>query len=113
MTTAVLDTIAAVFLLIGLIFLLVAAFGIVRLPDVYLRLHAATKGPTLGLSGMLIAVALHLPSGAVLAKVLVTIAFSFVAMPIGSHLLAKAALRAGPRYWRGTLSDEHADDGIR
>ena len=113
MSSVVLDTIAAGFLLVGLLFLLVAAFGIVRLPDVYLRLHAATKGPTLGIIGMLLAVALHLPSGAVLAKVLATIAFSFVAMPIGSHLLAKAALRSGPRYWQGTLSDEHAEDGVR
>ena len=113
MTTAILDTIAAVFLLVGLAFLLLAAFGIIRLPDVYLRLHAATKGTTLGLTGMLLAVGFHLPQGAVFAKIAVTLAFAFVAMPVGSHLLAKAAMRAGPRYWNKTLSDEHAEDGVR
>ena len=113
MSTAVLDFFAAIFLLIGLAFLLVGALGIVRLPDVYLRLHAATKGTTLGLVGLLLAVALHIPTGDVFAKIAATLVFAFVAMPVGSHLLAKAAMRAGPRYWNQTLSDDHGDDGVR
>ena len=110
--SALFDTLAALSLLAGLFFMLVGAIGVVRLPDAYLRLHAATKSTTLGLVGLLLAVALHIGTGDVLAKVVATLAFAFVAMPIGSHLLAKAAMRSGPRYWDQTLADEHGDDGV-
>jgi multicomponent Na+:H+ antiporter subunit G len=106
------DFIAAVFVLIGLFFFLLGAIGIVRMPDTYHRLHAATKSSTLGLIGLLIGVMFHIGTGSVDVKVLVVIAFLFVANPVGSHMLAKAALRVGDQQWEGTLSDEHREDGL-
>ena len=116
-----LDTVAAIFVIIGLFFFIVAALGIVRMPDTYHRLHAASKSATLGLMGLLIGVTLHLGSAEVGAKALAVLAFAFVAGPIGSHLLAKAALRAdrdtrGSRekcgLWDQTLSDDHLEDAV-
>ena len=117
-----LDILAAASVMTGLFFFLLGALGIVRMPDTYHRLHAATKSSTLGLVGLLAGVTLHLGTAEVGAKALAVLVFAFVAAPIGSHLLAKAALRAdresrGGReacgLWDQTLSDEHAEDGIR
>ncbi|MEM9418277.1 MAG: monovalent cation/H(+) antiporter subunit G [Planctomycetota bacterium] len=106
------DIIAGCFVLVGLFFFLVGAVGIIRMPDTYHRLHAATKSSTLGLIGLLVGVVFHIGTGAVDAKVITVIIFAFVAGPVGSHMLAKAALRVGDRQWEGTLSDDHAEDGL-
>lgn len=107
--TLFLDLVSAVFLLIGLFFMFVSALGIVRLPDTFLRLHAASKGPTLGLMGLLLAAVVHLGTAQVALKALIVIVFVFIANPIGSHLLAKAALRGGHPKWEGTVGDESGD----
>ena len=107
-----LDLLAALFVLIGLFFFAVGAVGIIRMPDTYHRLHAASKSSTLGLLGLLIGVTLHLDTADVFAKAAAVVIFAFVAAPIGSHILAKAALRAGNYQWDKTLSDEHAEDGL-
>lgn len=100
------DLLAALCLLIGLSFFLVGAIGVVRLPDVYHRLHAATKSSTLGIMGLLLAAAFHLGTTGVGVKALAVVGFLFVANPVGSHLLAKASLRARAPMWEGTLGDE-------
>jgi len=100
------DLLAALFLLIGLFFFVVGAVGIVRLPDVYHRLHAASKSSTLGLMGLLLAAACHLGTTEVGVKALAVMVFLFVANPIGSHLLAKAALKAETPVWEGTLEGD-------
>lgn len=106
------DTMAALFVFIGLFFFALGTIGVVRMPDTYHRLHAASKCSTLGLVGLLAGVVFHLGTGAVDAKVVTVVVFAFVAGPIGSHMLAKAALRVGDVQWDGTLSDEHAEDGL-
>lgn len=108
--SVVTDTFAAIFVLLGLFFFVVGAVGIVRMPDTYHRLHAASKSSTLGLMGLILGVVLHLGTGVVEARAIAVIVFAFVAAPVGSHMLAKAALKAGNRQWQGTLSDEHAED---
>ncbi|MEM8738763.1 MAG: monovalent cation/H(+) antiporter subunit G [Planctomycetota bacterium] len=110
--TAIGDWMAAIFVLIGLFFFGLGAVGVVRMPDTYHRLHAATKCATLGLIGLLVGIVFHIGTGAVDAKVAVVVVFAFVAGPVGSHMLAKAALRVGDEQWEGTLSDEHAEDGL-
>ena len=107
---AILDIAAALALLVGLFFMFVGALGVLRLPDAYNRIHAASKCVTLGLTGMLIAACLHVGDGSLISKALATIGFTFVATPIGSHLLAKAAHHARLPRWARTLSDELAED---
>lgn len=102
MIDTVLHLLAAAALALGLIVMLVGALGIVRLPDAYNRLHAASKCSTLGLMAMLAAVALALPDLAVWAKCLVTTLFLLVANPVGAHLLAKAALKVRSPMWQET-----------
>ncbi|MEM6392084.1 MAG: monovalent cation/H(+) antiporter subunit G [Planctomycetota bacterium] len=106
----VLDILALISLAFGLFFMMVGALGLVRLPDVYHRIHAASKATTLGLLGLLLAAVLHVGTFGVATKALLTIVFAFVATPIGSHILAKAAHRDGAEQWSGTLADDLADD---
>ncbi len=107
---AVMTLLAACVLAFGLFFMVVGAMGVLRMPDAYQRLHAASKCTTLGLTGMLLATVLHLPDIETVSKAIITIVFTIVAAPIGSHLLAKAAHHGELKQWRGTLSDELAAD---
>ncbi len=104
------DLSAAVFLIGGVYFMVVGAVGVVRFPDGYHRLHSISVCATLGLVGMLLAACYHLSSAIIVSKALITIVFLFVAAPVGTHLLAKAAHEADPPVWPKTLSDELAED---
>lgn len=105
------DLVASLFLLLGLFFMATGALGLIRLPDVYHRMHAATKCTTLGVVGLMLAAVVHISTAEVATKASIVIIFTFVAAPVGSHMLAKAALRTKARQWQGTLSDEHSEDG--
>lgn len=109
----VLDTLAMFFLIGGLFFMLVGAIGIIRLPDVFHRLHAASKCSTLGMMGLLLAACLHVGTPDVIAKSIAVILFVFVSTPVGSHMLAKAAHRDKAEQWKHTLSDELAEDNAQ
>ncbi|MEQ9461458.1 MAG: monovalent cation/H(+) antiporter subunit G [Phycisphaeraceae bacterium] len=104
------DALTLLTLLIGMAFMLIGAIGIVRLPDTYHRLHAASKCATLGLAGLLLASVFHIGTLAVVTKAIVTLVFACVAVPVGSHILAKAALLDRAPLWEGTLSDEWSED---
>ncbi len=104
------DLLAIIALTIGLFFMFVGVLGVLRLPDAYSRMHAASKCTTLGLTGMLIAAGLHLWTLDVVAKSATVIIFTYIATPIGAHLLAKAAHHGKLLLWDRTLSDELAED---
>jgi len=85
------DALAATLLLGGVFFSVVAAVGIVRLPDVYLRMHASSKSTTIGLAGILLAVLLYFGTYEVATKVLLVIFFTFLTAPVGAHMIARSA----------------------
>jgi len=104
------DLLACLCILAGLFFMLVGAIGIVRFPDGFNRLHASSKCSTLGLLGLLLGALLFAGTLGIAAKAMLTLLFAFVATPVGSHILAKAAHIDGLRQWPKTLSDELAED---
>lgn len=97
-------------LIVGLSFMFIGALGIVRLPDSYHRLHAASKCATLGLAGMLFAAVFHIGTLTIITKAVVTLVFACVAVPVGSHILAKAALLDRAPMWSGTRANEWLED---
>lgn len=99
------DLIVGVLILIGAFFSLVAGIGLFRLPDVYLRMHAATKAGTLGAGLMLLAVGFHSQELEVFAWVLMGIIFLMITAPIGAHLLGRAGYLAGVPMWSRTKGD--------
>ena len=96
------DIIVSLFLLVGSFFALVGSIGLARLPDFFMRLHAATKATTLGVGGMLLAsIADAFARGEPRLEELLITLFLFVTAPVSAHLLAKAALhlRLRSRAW--------------
>lgn len=85
----------AVLLLAGAFLILVAALGLFRLPDLYTRMHAASKAGTAGSGLLLLAVALQTEDVASWIKCLMAITFFVLTAPVAAHLLAKAAARGG------------------
>jgi multicomponent Na+:H+ antiporter subunit G len=103
------------FLLGGLFFSVVAAVGVLRLPDLYCRAHALGKAMTLGMVFFLLAVGLAVPDASWF-KILVAIAFQFVTIPVASHLLCLAAYRRRMPRWTAkgwTVSDGRPTPTVR
>lgn len=88
------EILAAIMLLVGAGFVLVGSIGLVRLPDIFARLHGPSKATTLGLGGILIASMLHQgANGELSLRELAITLFLFITAPVVGHLVAKAALR--------------------
>ncbi|MDC8773578.1 Na+/H+ antiporter subunit G [Roseateles albus] len=83
----------SLFLIIGGLFALIGAIGMLRFPDFFMRLHAPTKATTLGVGGVLLAsLVYHWTQGQFgLQELLITL-FLFITAPVSANLLAKAAL---------------------
>ena len=93
-------------LIIGSAFSLVAAIGINRLPDVYSRMHAASKAGTMGSCLMLIALAIHATDTGTMSRALAGVVFFLLTAPVSSHLLAKAAYAVGYRLHASAVMDD-------
>lgn len=90
----------------GGLFAFVAALGLVRMPDVFIRMHAATKAGTLGVGLIMAAVAIHFGELGVLVRALAGIAFLIITAPVAAHLIGRVAYRQGVPMWAGTVIDE-------
>jgi multicomponent Na+:H+ antiporter subunit G len=89
--------VAGAMILIGSVFGLLAAIGILRLPDLYTRMHAASKAGTMGSGLMLLAIALVALESAVTLRAIAAVLFLLLTAPVSAHLLARAAYSAGYR----------------
>jgi multicomponent Na+:H+ antiporter subunit G len=100
------DVVSAVLIVVGGAFMLLAGVGVVRMPDLFMRMQAATKAATLGAGCMLLAVAVHFGDLSVTTRALLVIAFIFLTAPVAAHMVARAAYSAGTPLWEGTIADE-------
>lgn len=97
---------SAVLLVVGALFMLLGSLGLLRLPDLYMRLQAATKASTLGVTCLLLGAALHFQDLAVTTRAVLIVAFFFLTAPVGAHVIARAGYAAGVPLWEGTITDE-------
>ena len=86
-------------IIVGLFFLLVAALGMVRLPDVYTRSHAVALTDSLGAFFLMSGLALYQGFSTNLIRILVVLAILYLLNPVISHATVRAALRAGVKTW--------------
>ncbi|MFC5065386.1 monovalent cation/H(+) antiporter subunit G [Actinomycetospora atypica] len=93
--TGVLDLIGAVLLLLGALLALAAAIGLLRLPDVLSRMHAATKPQTTGLVLVVIGSALLLRTSVDVWMLVLVAAFQLITAPVTAHLVGRLAYRSG------------------
>lgn len=108
----IIANILIVFLIsIGVVFTLVAVIGILRLPDVYTRSHAATKSVTFGVLCILSGVFVYfwLIEGNFNIKLLLAIFFLFITAPIGGHIMGRAAYMSGVKPSELTVNDDLED----
>lgn len=99
---------ASVLILAGSALALLAGIGLVRLPDVFARMHAATKPATLGLMLICVGAALTDSSLADVAKLALVVALQFLTAPVGAHMVGRASYHAGGLLHRATVLDELA-----
>ncbi len=91
---------------VGAFFILIAGLGLVRMPDLFLRMSASTKAATLGVGCTLLGVALYFDNFAILIRAGAIIIFLLLTAPVAAHLIGRAAYQDGVPLWEGTEFDE-------
>ena len=94
-----LDILSWALIVIGSVFSVVGAFGLLRLPDFYTRLHAAGITDTLGAWALMGGILLQTESWLVAVKLVLIVVFLFFTSPTATHALARAALASRLNPW--------------
>ena len=84
--------ISGILLISGALFVLIAAIGVVRMPDIYCRMHAATKAGAFGASLILLALCVAMPSPRVWIQSILIIAFFYLTAPVAAHLIGRIGI---------------------
>ena len=100
------DVISVILLIIGATFILISALGVVRMPDLYLRMSASTKSSTLGVGTILLATAVYFGELGIASRAIATIIFLLITAPVAAHMMGRAAYFNGVPLWEGSLYDE-------
>ncbi|WP_428416836.1 monovalent cation/H(+) antiporter subunit G [Phocicoccus schoeneichii] len=114
MIEILMSSIIAILVLSGVFFSIIAAIGVVRLPDMYSRLHAASISSTLGVSSVLLGVFLYFWyfNNNFEMTLLLAIVFIFVIAPTGAHMLARSAFHSDVEPYKLTILNELRRDEI-
>ena len=105
------EIMVSLFLLMGGILSLIAVAGVLRMPDIFTRMHAATKVGTVGVSSITIGLMIHFGSITVISRGILVIAFFLLTAPVAAHMIARAAYRSGVSLWILTRIDEWKTHG--
>lgn len=105
----IVDAVSAALLLAGVALAVIAGIGLVRFPDVFSRMHAATKPATLGILLVGAGAALRVDDGSDAVKILLVVAFQFVTAPVAAHMIGRAAYRTGAGDLDALVVDELPD----
>ena len=90
----------------GTLFIFLAAVGILRMPDFFLRVSVTTKAVTLGSGLILMAAAVYFSEPNVTGRVFAIILFILLTAPVGAHMIGKAAYRAGEKLWGKSVQND-------
>lgn len=107
------DVIGAVFLVVGILFNVLGCIGLIRLPDIYNRLQAATKCVTMGTCMVLVSVVIFSGFGAsagISVKGLLCMVFVLITAPTAAHALAQGSHASGVRLWEKSVVDRYRED---
>ncbi len=100
------DIIVGTLATFGTIFVLLAAIGLIRMPDTYLRISVTTKAATLGIGLLLIAAAIYFDSLSITTRVLAIILFILLTAPVAAHLIGRASYFIGVKLWDKSVMDD-------
>ncbi|WP_242928181.1 monovalent cation/H(+) antiporter subunit G [Pontibacter vulgaris] len=108
-TSHIRETISAVFILAGVIFMVIATIGLLRFPDFYSRMSAITKGATLGLGLIVGGMGIYFNLPDMSLKVTLIICFITITAPVAAHVMARTAVRNKVSFWHKTDLKEFED----
>lgn len=108
----ILEYTLAALIILGGFFCLIAGLGVLRLPDVLIRMHASTKAGTLGSGLILIAVCIFFADVATITRAVATILFLLITAPVAAHMIGRAAFRAGRVPLWNTKVEEGAKERL-
>lgn len=94
---------------LGTVFVFLAGLGVLRMPDLYLRISVTTKAATLGIGLILFGAAIHFTETSVTTRILAIILFLLLTAPVSAHLIGKASYFVGVPLWHKTVIDELKD----
>jgi len=100
------DWIIIILSTIGTLSILLAAIGIVRMPDVYLRISVTTKAATLGIGLILIGAAMYFNELGITSRVIAIIFFLLLTAPVGAHIIGRASYFTGIKLWDKSVYDD-------
>jgi len=100
------EWVVAALLLLGAAFSLLAAIGVVRMPDLFTRMQTTTKAASLGAGFILVAVAVHFANVAVTTRAVAAVAFVLLTAPVAAHMIGRAAYVVGVPLWEGSVADQ-------
>jgi multicomponent Na+:H+ antiporter subunit G len=103
------EIIVSVLLLAGASFMVLAAVGVLRLPDLPTRMHATTKAGAMGAMLTMAGVAFHFGDGVVVARAIAIVVFIVLTAPVAAHVIGRAGYFTGIQLWSGTIKDELRD----
>ena len=103
------DALVAILLVTGTFIMLLAGIGVLRMPDLLMRMHATTKAGTLGAGLVMLAVATHFLDAGVTARALAIILFIMLTAPVAAHAIGRAGYFVGVPLWGKMLKDDLKD----
>jgi multicomponent Na+:H+ antiporter subunit G len=103
------EIISAIVIILGVLFVVIGAIGLLRLPDFYIRISAITKAATLGVACIMIGVALNYNEISIAIKAFAVVLFLLITSPIAAHIIGRAAYDGGVPLWKKTEINEYEE----
>ncbi len=100
------EILSIILLIIGAAFIFLSALGLIRMPDLYLRMSASTKSSTLGVGSILIAAAIHFFELGIASRAIAIVFFVLLTAPVSAHLIGRAAYFNGVPLWEKSRYNE-------
>jgi len=100
------DVLIMIFSGLGVLFILIASIGIVRMPDFFLRLSVTVKATTLGVGFILLSTVIYFGDLSVSTKALAIILFLLLTSPVGAQLIGRVSYFTGTKLWKNSVLDE-------
>ncbi len=100
------EILVMVLMLLGAILIFLAGVGILRMPDIFLRMSSTAKAGTLGVGLILIGAAIYFNEFGIYTRVIAIISFILLTAPLAAHMIGRAAYFDGVPLWQGTVQDD-------
>jgi multicomponent Na+:H+ antiporter subunit G len=100
------DTVVGIIATFGALLILLAGIGIIRMPDLYLRMSVTTKAATLGIGLIMFAAGIYFNESSITTRVLAIIFFLFLTAPVGAHIIGRSSYLTGTKMWKKSKMDD-------